>query len=104
MKRFFVTVLCGLSLLIATEASADAVVRVLVRNMQGKPVDGAVKLKPLSDGKSFSCSTVKGACTMKSVPGGSYVVTFQPNKGSAPNPRKVMIPPDGEADLHISAK
>lgn len=104
MRRFVATILCGLSLLVTAQASADAVVRVLVRNMNDKPVDGMVKLKPLGDGKSFSCSTVKGACMMRSVPGGSYIVTFRPNKGSAPNPRKVMIPPDGEADLHISAK
>ena len=104
MRRFVATFLCALSLLVTTEASADAVVRVLVRNMDDQPVDGMVQLKPLGDGKSFSCSTAKGACMIRSVPGGSYIVTFRPNKGSAPSPRKVMIPPDGEADLHISAK
>ncbi|MDH3624400.1 MAG: hypothetical protein OES69_18955 [Myxococcales bacterium] len=104
MRRVVATVLCALSLVVTTQASADAVVRVRVRNMNNEPVDGTVQLKPLGDGKSFGCSTVKGACMISSVPGGSYIVTFRPKEGSSPNPRKVMIPPDGEADLHISAK
>ena len=104
MRRFVAAILCALSLLVTTHASADAVVHVIVRNIDEQPVDGLVKLRPLGDGKSFNCSTVKGACTMRSVPGGSYIVTFQPSKGGSTTPRKVMIPPDGEADLHISAK
>lgn len=104
MRRFVATILCATSLLVTTPVSADAVVRVRVRNMDDKPVDGMVQLKPLGDGKSFGCTTTKGACMIRAVPGGSYIVTFRPNKGNSPNPRKVMIPPDGEADLHISAK
>jgi hypothetical protein len=112
MRRFVATILCALGLsvglmvglLVPRHASADAVVHVIVRNIDEQPVDGLVKLKPLGDGKSFNCTTVKGACTMSSVPGGSYIVTFQPQKGSSTTPRKVMIPPDGSADLHISAK
>ena len=112
MRRFVATILCALSLsvglsvglLVPGHASADAVVHVIIRNIDERPVDGLVKLKPLDDGKSFSCSTVKGTCTISSVPGGSYIVTFQPNKGRSTAPRKVMIPPEGEADLHISAK
>jgi hypothetical protein len=41
---------------------------------------------------------------MRSVPGGRYIVVFKPNSGSATAPKKVMIPPDGKADLHIAAK
>jgi len=108
MIGFIATILCALSLLVGLmvpgHASADAVVHVIVRNIDEQPVDGLVKLKPLGDGKNFNCTTVKGTCTMSSVPGGSYIVTFQPNKGSSTTPRKVMIPPDGSADLHISAK
>lgn len=112
MERPVVGILCVLGILIGpsvgllvpAHANADAVVHVIVRSADQKPVDGRVDLKPLGDGRSFKCSTVKGACTMNSVPGGSYIVTFQPNKGSATAPRKVMIPPDGAADLHISAK
>ena len=104
MRRFVAIILCALSLLVTTPALADDLVHVIVRNIDDQPVDGLVKLRPLGDGKSFNCSTVRGACTMRSVPGGSYIVTFQPSKGSATTPRKVMIPPNGEADLHISAK
>jgi hypothetical protein len=41
---------------------------------------------------------------MRSVPGGRYLAVFKPNSGSATAPKKVMIPPDGKADLHIAAK
>jgi hypothetical protein len=93
---------CVSSLALAAPASADAVVHVIVRNRDNKPVDGRVSLK--GDGKSFGCSTSNGECTMRAVPGGSYIVTFKPSQGSSTAPRKVMIPPEGKADLHISAK
>jgi hypothetical protein len=41
---------------------------------------------------------------MRSVPGGRYVVVFTPTSGNSTAPKKVMIPPDGSADLHIAAK
>jgi len=41
---------------------------------------------------------------MRSVPGGRYLAVFKPKSGSATAPKKVMIPPDGNADLHIAAK
>jgi hypothetical protein len=41
---------------------------------------------------------------MRSVPGGRYLAVFKPASGSATAPKKVMIPPDGKADLHIAAK
>ena len=104
MKRWVAAAACAVGLLASAHASADAVVNVSVRNAAGQAVDGVVQLRPTGPGKSFSCSTSRGGCTMRSVPGGSYVVTFRPRKGTAPAPRKVMIPPTGKADLHISAK
>lgn len=112
MSRRVAAFVCALGLLLGlcvavlvpAHASADAVVHVIVRNSDSKPVDGRVNLKPVGDGKSFGCTTARGACTIGSVPGGRYIVTFKPNQGNATAPRKVMIPPDGSADLHISAK
>jgi len=102
--RLIATVLCAVVISVAAPVSADAVVRVIVRNSSNAPVDGKVSLKPQGEGKSFACTTSKGACTMRSVPGGPYIVTFRPKSGSATAPRKVMIPPSGEAEMHIAAK
>lgn len=104
MTRFVAIAVCAFGLLVTAQARADAVVRVIVRNMEDKPVDGRVELSPLGDGKTFSCTTSQGSCTIRSVPGGRYLAVFKPNKGSATAPKKVMIPPDGTADLHIAAK
>ncbi|MGB5812621.1 MAG: hypothetical protein WBG86_18950 [Polyangiales bacterium] len=104
MKSSLATILFALTLLLSVPVSADAVVNVIVRNASSKPVDGVVSLAPTGDGKSFRCTTANGACTMRSVPGGRYIASFKPKAGSAPAPRKVVIPPSGSADLHITAK
>ncbi|MEM7437098.1 MAG: carboxypeptidase-like regulatory domain-containing protein [Myxococcota bacterium] len=105
MKRALAASFCAFGLLLsAVPVDAQAVVHVIVRDGAHKPVDGKVSLKPARDGKSFSCSTSKGACTMSSVPGGSYIVTFRAKSGASPAPRKVVIPPSGNTDLHITAK
>lgn len=98
MKRAVATVLCVFALMLTTQAHADAVVHVKVRGGG----DGQVELK--GDGGSFTCTTSQGSCTIRSVPGGRYVVVFKPKSGSPTAPKKVMIPPDGKADLHIAAK
>ena len=98
MKRAVATVTCALALMLTTGARADAVVNVHVRG----GADGQVKLS--GDGGTFACTTSQGSCTIRSVPGGRYVVVFKPKSGSPTAPKKVMIPPDGNADLHIAAK
>ena len=102
MKRAFSVVVCVLGLLATAQVKADAVVNVKVRSASHAPVDGRVELS--GDGGTFTCTTSQGSCTIRSVPGGRYVVVFKPKKGSATDPKKVMIPPDGHADLHIAAK
>lgn len=84
--------------MLTTGAKADAVVNVKVHGGG----DGRVELS--GDGGKFTCTTSQGSCTIRSVPGGRYVVVFKPKSGTATAPKKVMIPPDGSADLHISAK
>ncbi len=98
MKRAAATVVCAFALMLTTEASADAVVNVKVHGGG----DGQVELS--GEGGSFTCTTSQGSCTIRSVPGGRYVVVFKPKSGNPTAPKKVMIPPDGTADLHISAK
>jgi len=102
MKRLVAIVVCALSLMVTMQVEADAVVNVQVRSADNKPVDGHVELS--GAGGKFTCTTNQGTCTLRSVPGGRYIVVFRPNSGSATAPKKVMIPPSGKADLHIAAK
>ena len=102
MKRVAAILVCALGLMVTTQVKADAVVHVKVRSADNKPVDGRVELS--GAGGTFTCTTSQGSCTMRSVPGGRYLAVFKPNSGSATAPKKVMIPPDGKADLHIAAK
>ena len=102
MKRVAAILVCAFSLLVTTNVKADAVVHVKVRSADNKPVDGRVELS--GDGGTFTCTTSQGSCTMRSVPGGRYLAVFKPKSGSSTTPKKVMIPPDGKADLHIAAK
>jgi type 1 fimbria pilin len=98
MKRAVTTLAFVLAVMSSAGARADAVVNVHVRG----GADGQVQLS--GDGGTFTCTTSQGSCTIRSVPGGRYVVVFKPKSGSATAPKKVMIPPDGKADLHIAAK
>jgi len=102
MKRVAAILVCALGLMVTTPVRADAVVQVKVRNANNEPVDGRVELA--GDGGTFTCTTNQGSCTLRSVPGGRYTAVFTPKSGSATAPKKVMIPPDGNADLHIAAK
>ncbi len=98
MSRVVATFLCMFALMLTAEVRADAVVNVHVRG----GADGRVELS--GDGGSFTCTTSQGSCTIRSVPGGRYVVVFKPKSGGATAPKKVMIPPDGSADLHIASE
>jgi hypothetical protein len=102
MSRLAAILVCVLSLVFTAPVKADAVVHVKVRSAANKPVDGRVELS--GPGGTFTCTTSQGSCTMRSVPGGRYLAVFKPASGSATAPKKVMIPPDGQADLHIAAK
>ena len=102
MSRAAAILACALSLMFTAQVRADAVVHVKVRSANNKPVDGRVELS--GAGGTFTCTTSQGSCTLRSVPGGQYVAVFKPASGSATAPKKVMIPPDGQADLHIAAK
>ena len=102
MKRVAAILVCALSLMVTTQVKADAIVHVKVRSADNKPVDGRVELQ--GDGGVFTCTTSQGSCTIRSVPGGRYLAVFKPKSGNATAPKKVMIPPDGNADLHIAAK
>ena len=97
MKRVAATAICILAFMWTAGARADAVVNVHVRGGG----DGRVELS--GEGGTFTCTTSQGSCTIRSVPGGRYVVVFKPKSGSPTSPKKVMIPPDGSADLHIAA-
>jgi hypothetical protein len=102
MMRIFAIIVCALGLFVASEVRADAVVHVKVRNPSNQAVDGRVELN--GEGGRFTCTTSQGSCTLRSVPGGRYTVVFMPKSGSATAPKKVVIPPDGSADLLIAAK
>ena len=102
MKRVAAILVCAFGLMVTTQVKADALVNVKVRSADNKPVDGRVELS--GDGGTFTCTTSQGSCTMRSVPGGRYLAVFRPKSGSSTAPKKVMIPPDGKADLHIAAK
>lgn len=85
-----------------SSAHADALVSVQLKDAQGKPADGKVELSS-DDGKVVaSCEARDGKCEMKNVPGGLFTVTVSPKKGSAPKPRKVMIPPSGKVSLVVA--
>ena len=84
--------------------AAQAAVSVEVRGPDGSHVDGRVTLTPSAGGEGRSCTTQRGDCRLAGVPGGRYVVTFQPASGEAPAPRNVMIPPSGTVTLRVSAR
>ncbi len=92
-----------LSLSWASPASADAKVMVQVRSASGASVEGTVLLTS-AGGDKFRCQTAGGRCQISAVPGGRYVVLFQPKKGEPTAPRKVMIPPSGDVKLTVAAK
>ena len=98
MKRALATVVCALALAMTTPVHADAVVNVTVHGSN----EGSVALT--GDGGRFTCTVSQGRCTIRSVPGGRYSAVFTPKGGKPTAPKKVMIPPEGSADLHISAK
>lgn len=103
ITRTAAAVLLALVLLFvgAPHASADALVQVKV---QGEgAVDGQVTLRASNGGQTYSCRTENRECRIDGVPGGSYRVEFEPERGDAPRPRNAMIPPSGTVTLVVSA-
>jgi len=88
-------------LLVVPVALAEALVHVRVRG-EGAP-DGRVTLTPRDGGDSYSCETEERECRIDGVPGGQYIVRFEPEEGEAPDPRPAMIPPSGTVTLVVSA-
>jgi hypothetical protein len=76
---------------------------VQLKDAQGQPAEGKVTLLDANNKPVASCEARLGKCDMPNVPGGPLTVTVQPSKGSAPKPRKVMIPPSGKVVLVVTA-
>lgn len=85
-------------------ALAQSRVIVEVRAPSGEAADGTVTLEPVAGGKSHSCTTTRGSCTLEGVPGGRYLAKLTPREGEAPAPRRVMIPPSGEVTVHVPTR
>lgn len=89
-------------LLSAASARADATVVVEVKQADGGIAEGTVHLTK-GDTK-LTCTTHRGRCELKNVPGGTYsAVLEQPGK-PAGKPKTVMIPPTGEVKLIMAAR
>jgi hypothetical protein len=104
MRRLFTFCFVLIGFLFADTALADALVIVVLRDSAGKTAEGKVILSADDKGVKYSCQTQKGKCSMAAVPGGSYKVTVEPTKGSAPPARKVMIPPSGKVELYVASE
>lgn len=86
-------------------AFADALVVVQVRTPDNEPANGRVVLRSRSgEGPEHSCTTTDGECRIDAVPGGRYVVHFEPVSGEPPPPQSAMIPPQGRVTLRVSSR
>ena len=86
-------------------AAADALVVVEVRTPDNQPADGRVILRSRSgEGPEHSCTTTNGQCRIDAVPGGRYIVRFEPAGGPPPPPQSAMIPPEGRVTLRVSSR
>ena len=83
--------------------SAEARVKVVLRDKDGQAAEGRVSLVDAQGRTVASCSTKAGKCQMSGVPGGTYLAAVKPREGKPPKPREVMIPPAGDVTLIVSA-
>lgn len=89
--------------MVASVASADALVVVNVRGANGEAADGRVTLTAEAGGQTYTCQTQAGKCELPKVPGGSYKASVVPRDSTqATAPRAVMIPPAGKVSLIVS--
>jgi hypothetical protein len=96
------TSLLGLSLS-PRSVRAEALVSVQLKDGQGQPSEGRVSLRDAAGKTIATCEARAGKCDMPNVPGGTFTVTVEPSKGSAPKPRKVLIPPKGKVALVLTS-
>lgn len=102
MKRLRLLVIAAVSL-VASVASAESLVVVHVRSLDGEPADAVVTFTPAGGGAPQSCRTSRGTCRISNVRGGNYIVTAEPvSEGEPPVPRRVLLPPDGEVAVHVT--
>jgi hypothetical protein len=100
MKRL---VAIALLTFVAATAAADSTVVVRVRMLDGEPAEAVVTLTPVAGGAPQSCRTTRGTCRIAGVRGGNYIVTAEPvSNGEPPVPRRLLLPPDGEVDVHVT--
>lgn len=110
MATFTSTFLRGLLavlvvLTLVPTAFAEALVVVQVRTPDNEPANGRVVLRARNgEGPEHSCTTTDGECRIDAVPGGRYVVHFEPTEGEAPAPQSAMIPPQGRVTLRVSSR
>lgn len=88
------------TLLVTSAALAEPVVTVHVRRA-GATADGTVTVTD-ADGRSVSCETVRGECTLRGLTAGRHRVVAVGPDGQQSEPRAVMLPPDGEVSLFVS--
>jgi hypothetical protein len=92
----------ALALLCASSvARAEATVVVEVKRPDGSLADGVVQLT--QGATKLRCTTSKGRCEIKGVPGGSYSVEVEQAGRPPSKPKTVMIPPSGEVKLIVAA-
>jgi hypothetical protein len=84
-------------------ASAEALVSVQLKDGAGQPSEGKVSLRDAAGKTIATCQARAGKCEMPNVPGGTFTVTVEPAHGSAPKPRKVLIPPKGKVALVLTS-
>jgi len=106
MRRWSVLwgLLVAVVVLLPGLALAEATVSVEVRSAKGQRAEGTVTLEARGASRRFTCTTRAGRCRIQGVPGGRYVVRLAPKEGKAPPPRTVVIPPQGEVSLIVSAR
>lgn len=96
--------LSALFTLLPLAAAAQASVTAEVREANGAPAEGRVTLTADQGGGAYTCETRGGSCSISGVPGGRYVLRFDPRiGGEPPAARVVVIPPGGAVTLRVSA-
>ncbi|NOY93278.1 MAG: hypothetical protein GXP55_18995 [Deltaproteobacteria bacterium] len=97
----FALALCLGTFTLPRVALADALVVITVDS--ASHTEGVVTLTARTGGRTFSCTTQHGSCSVNGVPGGHYSVVFRPSSGQPTDARSVMIAPAGRVELHLAA-
>ncbi len=86
--------------LVASVALAEPRVTVHVRR-DGAAADATVTVTD-ERGRSVSCETVRGECSLAGLGAGRHQVVAESRDGRRSEPRTVMLPPDGDVSLFVS--